>query len=220
MMDALVHTQDNAPDGTGYNDPPVNFREITEQQFAQSGFDGQSFTHVEFRQMILMEDLSPGKLKNGKMIQARLFWYSDETGVAISTDYWKGKVRYFAFGCNHSLTDPERNDSALDNPFKPKTYQAGKTYLCTKCKCNVKESWMQLITEDSGWKMNEFSSRPSRGIRDYDRTIKFSRKLDAKETLAVVKFLRKVDCPGWTGVGVKDRGDGTYAFNTTYDSSD
>lgn len=205
-MDSLVRTDDKAPDGTGYNDPPVNLKEITEAEFAKSQFHSYTFTHVEFRQMILKEDLSPGKLTNGKMVQAKLFWFSDDTGVAISADYWKGKIRYFSFGCNHDVD--------------AKTFTPGCTLPCKKCSTNVHQDWMDIIVEDSGWKMNEFSSRPQRGIRDYDRTIKFTRMLMASEEKAVQKFLAKVNCPGWTGVGMRHTGDGTYRFSTTYDSSD
>lgn len=207
-MDALVYTQDNAPDGTGFNDPPFNLKEITEEQFAKSQFHNYNFTYVEFRQMHLKDDLtrSVGYREGGKMVQAKLFWFGDDTGVAISADYWKGKVRYFSFGCNHDVD--------------AKTYAPGCELTCKKCGNNVHQKWMDLIVEDSGWKMNEFSSRPSRGIRDYDRTIKFSRDLDDSEKKSVQKFLAKVNCPGWTGVGFVARGDGIYQYSTTYDSSD
>lgn len=205
-MDAIVPCKEEAPDGTGYNDPPVNFKEISEEEFAKSQFHNYTFTHVEFRQMILNEDLSPGRLTRGKMVQAKLFWFSDDTGIAISADYWKGKIRYFSFGCNHDV--------------EQKTFAPGCTLPCKKCRTNVHQAWMELIVEDSGWSMNSFSSRPQRGIRDYDRTIKFNRELDDKEQKAVQKFLAKVNCPGWTGVGMRPSGDGTYRFSTTYDSSD
>ena len=205
-MDAITPSQDKAPDGTGYNDPPVNLKEITEAEFAKSQFHSYSPTHIEFRQMILKDDLSAGKLTNGKMVQAKLFWFGDDTGVAISADYWKGKVRYFSFGCNHDV--------------EQKTFSPGCTLPCKKCNTNVHQAWMDLIVEDSGWKMDEFSSRPSRGIRDYNRSITFSRELDDKEQKAIQKFLAKVNCPGWTGVGMRWSNGNTYKFTTTYDSSD
>lgn len=205
-MYEIVHSNKEAPDGTGYNDPPVNFKEITEKEFAQSQFHSYSPVLIEYRQMIVKEDLSPGKLSNGRMLSSHLYWFADDTGIAIVSEHHKGKVRYFSFGCNHALGQ--------------KTYEPGKTYTCTKCKSEVKEGWMELIVEDSGWKMNEFSSRPSRGIRDYDRTIKFSAPLSQSHLAMVTKFLKKTDCPGWTGVGAKDLGGGRYQFSTTYDSSD
>src|SRR5574337_1258665 len=159
-MDELVRTQNEAPDGTGYNDPPVNLKEITEAEFAKSQFHSYTFSHVEFRQMLLKDDLTRAR-GGGKMVQAKLFWFPDDTGVAISADYWKGKIRYFSFGCNHDV--------------EQKTFAPGCTLPCKKCQTNVHQAWMELIVEDSGWSMNSFSSRPQRGIRDYDRTIKFSR---------------------------------------------
>jgi hypothetical protein len=211
MMDELVRGNTAAPDGTGYNDPPVNLKEIAEADFAKSQFHSYTFTHVEFRQMILKDDLSPAKLTNGKMVQAKLFWFSDDTGVAISADSWKGKVRYFAFGCNHDVD--------------AKTFSSGCNLPCKKCNINIHQAWMDLIVEDSGWKMNEFSSRPQRGIRDYDRKVKFTRDLNEDERKAVIKFLAKVNCPGWTGVSIGGAGGGfrragEYEFRTTYDSSD
>lgn len=205
-MYEVVRSEKESPDGTGYNDPPVNLKEITEKEFAQSQFHSYSPALIEYRQMILMQDLSPGKLKNGRMISAHLYWFGDDTGVAIASDHYHGKIRYFSFGCNHSLGQA--------------TYRPGATYTCKKCKAEVMEGWMQLIAEDSGWGMNTSTSRPQRGIRDYDRTIKFNAPLSHSHLLMVVKFLKKVDCPGWTGVSVKDLGGGSYRFSTTYDSSD
>jgi hypothetical protein len=205
-MYEVAHSDKKSPDGTDYNDPPINLREITEKDFAQSQFHSHSPSLIEYRQMILKEDLSPGKLTNGRMISAFLYWFGDDTGIAIASEHHKGKVRYFAFGCNHSLGQA--------------TYRAGATYHCKKCKSDVREGWMELIVEDSGWNLNGLTSRPSRGIRDYERTIRFSAPLSHSHLAMVVKFLRKVDCPGWTGVGCKDQGGGSYKFSTTYDSSD
>lgn len=197
MLYKLSAIQEDAPDGSGYNDPPFNFKPMTEEQFAQSGFRSQGIEAVEFRQMFV----------NGKMVEARLFWFTDATGVAISSDYWKGKVQYYSFGCNHKL--------------EAKSYKAGESYHCSKCNTDVHEPWMDLIVSDSGWSMNEGTSIPSRGIRDYERTIRFKSALDSEQIKKVVLFLKKTDCPGWTGVGVKDMGEGLlFRFSTTYDSSD
>jgi hypothetical protein len=211
IMDVLVTSQDEAPDGTGYNDPPINLKEITEADFAKSQFHSYTFTHVEFRQMILKDDLSSGKLTNGKMVQAKLFWFSDDTGVAISADSWKGTVRYFAFGCNHKIEVKK-----LDTDVK---------LHCSKCNSDIREPWMDLIVSDSGWGMNEFSSRPSRGIMDYERTIRFRSPMSTEDMNKVLRFFRKNDCPGWTGVGMRDLGTGEdagllFRFNSTHDSSD
>jgi hypothetical protein len=205
-MYEVVFTDKEVPDGTAYNDPPINFREITEKDFAQSQFLRHIPTFVEYRQMILNEDLSPGKLPNGRFVSAFLYWFNDDTGVAIAPEHYEGKVRYFSFGCNHSLGH--------------KTYQAGQTYTCSKCQTKVKEGWMELIVEDSGWSLDELSSIPSRGIRDYNRTIKFSAPLSPSHLAMVSRFLKKTDSPGYTGIITKHLGGDTYTFSTSYDSSD
>lgn len=207
-----------SPDGTGYNDPPFNFKELTAEEFAHSGFIGGRISYIEFRQMIVNSDLSRGKGLGGKLIQAKLFWFDDDTGMAISTE--NGKIRFFSFGCNHSLTDPERNDSALDKDFTVNAYQSNKTYRCTKCNSDVHEPWMDLIVEDSGWYLNKNTSIVYRGIRDYDRKIKFSRQLNDQELSNLTKFMTRVNCPGYTGVGGRHTADNNYLFTTTYDSSD
>ena len=76
------------------------------------------------------------------------------------------------------------------------------------------------VAEDSGWKLDERSSIPIRGIRDYDRTIQFARQLTAEELDDVREWLQRDKCPGWTGVMANNLGDGRYAFRTTWDSSD
>lgn len=41
---------------------------------------------------------------------ATLWHYADRTGVAVVSEYWHGKVRFFAFGCDHDFgaIDAER----------------------------------------------------------------------------------------------------------------
>jgi len=193
-----------APDGTAYNDLPFNWKGMTEDEFAKSGFITGGWSRVEFRQMY--PKTFEGKRDNtAKMIEARLFWMNDDTGVAIVSDYWKGKVAYYKFGCLHSM---KHEKFSVDGPN-----------VCVNCKGDISAPWMKLVSEDSGWNMNEQSSRPNRGIRDYDRTIKFNRELSTEELNATISFLKKVDCPGWTGVTNRRTGL-SYLFSTTYDSSD
>lgn len=196
MLYKLMGMQDRAPDGTGYNDPPVNLKPMTEPDFAKSGFRSQDLHAIEFRQMFV----------DGKMVEARLFWFADGTGVAISSDYWEGKISYYSFGCNHH--------------FESKTFEADRKQHCSVCNTDIYHDWMDLIAYDTGWSMDEGSSIPSRGVKDYNRTITFVRQLSAIELNKVVMFLKKVDCPGWTGVGSSSDGKGVYRFRTTHDSSD
>lgn len=192
-----------SPDGTGYNDLPFNWKGMTEDEFAKSGFRG-GWSKMEHRQMY-RKTFDGKRDRQSGMIDAQLFWFKDDTGVAMVLDYWKGKVTYYQFGCHHTLNHAKFSVEGPNN--------------CPNCKSDISFSWMKLVTDDSGWAMNEHSSRPNRGIRDYDRTIKFNRVLTDVEISAVANFLAKVDCPGWTGVHVRGAGP-SYLFSTTYDSSD
>jgi hypothetical protein len=206
MLQSVTYCQDEAPDGTGFNDPPVNLKPMTEMEFAQSAFHGGHIASIEYRQMLLKPDLSPGKAAGGKLLTAKLFWFDDDTGVAISADYWAGKVSYFSFGCAHS--------------FEKKTFKAGEKPHCNLCNTDVHEPWMDLLVDDTGWDFDSFTSISIRGIRDYRRAMEFTRVLDDKELKKLVKFLQRVDCPGWTGVGLMRQVGNVYKFTTTHDSSD
>lgn len=204
-MYKLVYENKEAPDGTRFNYPPINLKEMTEQEFSKSAFHSARFDYIEHRQMILKDDLSSGILGSGRLVPANLFWYNDDLGFAISSDYM-GKVRFFSFGCEHSLNE--------------KSLQACDLLLCKKCDGNIHQDWMKLIESDTGWLMNEKTSMPSRGIQDYDRVIKFSRTIVEDEQKKAMKFFQKVNCPGWTPVGCMYLEDNKYRFRTTYDSSD
>jgi hypothetical protein len=77
-----------APDGSIDGMLPNDWREISEKEFAQGQF--RIFSRV-------------------KNIESRfngtLFWFYDNTGVAIVTEYWQGKVKYYAFGCDHKYVE-------------------------------------------------------------------------------------------------------------------
>lgn len=81
-----------------YNDAPPGWREITEADFVK----GMFFTHdpqkIEFRQLMNAEIRSED---GAPLIDARLYFFHDGTGVALMSDFWAGKLRYFAFGCDH-----------------------------------------------------------------------------------------------------------------------
>lgn len=205
-MYKVSYTHDKSPDGKGFNDPPDAFREISEEQFAQSKFDREMPVHIEYRQMQVNDKFKRAKHNEGKVICANLFWYSDGTGFAIQLDYYGKKVKYYAFGCNHDL----------DSKITPGV----TSYYCKKCDSDVSHEWFNLVIDDSGWSMNNSTSNPRRGIRDYDRTIKFSQALSEDDMKQVLKYLLQVNCPGWTGVTPKIIGDNAVRFSTTYDSSD
>lgn len=205
-MYKLTYEQGNSPDGTSFNDLPFAWKEITEAEFCQSGFQSNGWDKIEYRQMY-NKTLDGKRDIRGRMLEARLFWFPDATGVAISTDYWGGKIRYFKFGCRHEVSEEN------------KILEKDKKVICKKCESNLYQPWMDAINTDSGWSMNTFTSRPQRGIRDYDRTIKFNRVLSSEEVSSAQKFMATVSCPGWTGVSVTVISD-SIKFFTTYDSSD
>lgn len=76
------------------------------------------------------------------------------------------------------------------------------------------------VVSDSDWRINNLTSRPQRGIRDYDRFIKFERDLTVDELDKLVQWLAENNSPGWTGIWSKKVSDFEYRFQTTWDSSD
>ncbi len=88
-----------------YNDPLPNMKEITAEEFAQSGFFTWSITGVEFRQ------IDPTRFAEGNLliptksyISVKIFYCNGpgESGFAMSADYWEKRVRYFKFAkCYH-----------------------------------------------------------------------------------------------------------------------
>jgi hypothetical protein len=77
----------------GFNDFPPNWKEITEKEFAQGMFFSYTPTLTEHRQMGRME------VGSEPMLTATLYFFHDGSGVALASDFWAGKVRYFSFTC-------------------------------------------------------------------------------------------------------------------------
>lgn len=112
----------------GYNDFPPNWRKLTEKEFAQSQFFSYSPTLVEHRQMLPPGGLRPG----GKpALTARLYFYSDGSGLAMSNDYWKGKVQYFAFAaCVHEYRRPTEAEHEAGVVRPARCFHVS---ICDKC---------------------------------------------------------------------------------------
>jgi len=116
-MDKLIPSDDKSPDGTGYNNPPAMFREITEQEFARSDFFSYPFVLMECRQVCRELDTIKwiGPKAKGTL-SLKLFWMHDNTCVAISADFHTGTMRYFRGGCAHKyreLTSKEAGEMGL-----------------------------------------------------------------------------------------------------------
>jgi len=102
MLHELVCT-DKVPDncatkGLHPNLFPDGWREIDVEEFSQSAFFTYSPTHIEYRQMY-------ASIHSPPMLAAKLFHFSDGTGVALNNQPWAKKVRYFKFGCDHSYNE-------------------------------------------------------------------------------------------------------------------
>lgn len=80
---------------TPYHELYEGWREITEAEFVRSGFFTYCFDAMQFKAVTL----NP---KHGQW-STRAFLFSDGTGVALVQEYWEGKLRYFAFGCQHDM---------------------------------------------------------------------------------------------------------------------
>ena len=116
-MYKLVSSDEKSPDGTGYNNPPATFREITEEEFIQSSFFLYSFCLMEYRQVCRELDTIDwiGPKAKG-YLALKVFWMHDDTCVAISADPHSKTMRYFRGGCAHKyreLTSKEAGEMGL-----------------------------------------------------------------------------------------------------------
>lgn len=74
------------------------------------------------------------------------------------------------------------------------------------------------VLSDSGWGKG---TKGGRCIINFTRTITFSKELNQEEIVKIRKILADDDkCPGWTGVSIFEKGNNSYGFSTTWDSSD
>lgn len=106
-----------------YNDYPSNWRELTEQEFAQSWFWLYCWNLYEFRQM--------GDSVRGYQA-ARLFFLTHfNMGFAMANEWRTGKVRYFQFGCDHAWKEISQAEC-----HTRKISHFGRCYhvsVCEKC---------------------------------------------------------------------------------------
>lgn len=129
-MQKLEYVDLVAPDGTTYNDLPKGWRSISEKEFVQGKFLSYSPELVEHRQMWSDPDDPNRHMK--AVITATLYWFFDGTGIAISSDWWAGKLQFYAFGCEHSYRELSQEECHNRN-----IYSGGQCYHvseCAKCK--------------------------------------------------------------------------------------
>lgn len=118
-----------APDGTGFNDFPLGWREVSVSEYAQWG-QTYSPTHYESRQMMyeVLPDLKT-RHKTKELVSATLEWHKDGTGWAIVTDYWKETIKFYRFGCDHDY-----KELSVDDADKRGIYHARRCYHVVECK--------------------------------------------------------------------------------------
>jgi len=84
-----------------YNDFPPGWREISQEEMAQSNFFTYSPVLVEDRQMYPRDENGEREFNKGR-VSARLFHMHDGTGFGLGSDYWGKKIQWYRFElCNH-----------------------------------------------------------------------------------------------------------------------
>lgn len=127
-MYELKWIEKKAPDGTSYNDFPKGWRSISQKEFVQGHFFRYNPALIESRQMY---DRSKENWQFQKYCGATLYWFHDNTGVAMETDHWKGEINYYAFGCDHDYQSLSQEACRAR-----KIYHAGRCYHVSECsKC-------------------------------------------------------------------------------------
>ena len=91
----------------GYNDAPPGFKEITAEQFAQSGFFTWCKEGMEHRQIITTPEQHKALLSPiTHCFSITMFYMNHGENFAIGHDYWGKKVRYFTFAdCYHNWVE-------------------------------------------------------------------------------------------------------------------
>jgi hypothetical protein len=107
-----------APEGDPPNwNVPTNFHEIDEKTLCQeTRLAVYAPQFIEWRQLPI-----DGKTK--PIISIRLFWFHDGTCVGLSLDYWAGKVRWFAGGCQHEFEEKKVGNCLHQRTCKKCNYE-------------------------------------------------------------------------------------------------
>jgi len=111
------------PDLVAINDQrlPETWASMSEEDFAKSKFFHYTPSAIGYTQVFKDKDGSPLK----EMLSIHFFWFDfDKTGIAVVSDYWGGKVKYFRFGCDHDFHE------VYDGVLRGRCLH---TYECKKC---------------------------------------------------------------------------------------
>ena len=101
----------------GFNDFPPNFIPITVKEFG-SKMTHYDFDYSEYRQMYKDDDLYATPA-----VSAKLFFFWDDTGVAITR---AGEL--YSFGCDHTMENIPWDRETMGPQFN-----CTNAYKCSKC---------------------------------------------------------------------------------------
>jgi hypothetical protein len=114
----------HAAEKGGWNDFPPNWREITEQEFAQSAYFLYDPVLLEHRQML--DRSNPQAPAQSALLQ----WQHTGDGFAVVNDFRAKKVRFYAFGCDHTWA-PASNATLAKHGIRLFAHQ--HVAECSKC---------------------------------------------------------------------------------------
>lgn len=105
------------------NKVPPGWKEITEEEFVKGKFFIYTPAYREYRQLHPKQKAGVKSEETGDcLFEAWLYFYRDGQGIAMMPDIDAGKVRYFKFGCDHSMEEIESDSRRHLH-----------TYKCRKC---------------------------------------------------------------------------------------
>jgi hypothetical protein len=107
-----------------WNEVPNGWREVSEKEFAQSPAFIYPPVSSEHRQ--IHPEGEP------EYLSVRLNFLHDGTGWALGHDYWKGRVRFFQFGCVHEWREVPSQECRSRGIF-----HGGRCFHVSEClKCH------------------------------------------------------------------------------------
>lgn len=126
----ISRTPEHIAEWGNFNDSLPNLTELTEADFAQSGFFTWCITGLEYRQ-IKPESFNAGKVFTPVKCYtaAKIFYVGspNENGFVLINDYWAKTVRYFRFTkCEHDYEEVTGKNG------KP-VWNCYHYYKCRKC---------------------------------------------------------------------------------------
>jgi hypothetical protein len=114
-----------------FNDFPPGWRKLTELEFARSRFFSFSPALTEYRQMLQRLQDDPRVSDHlVPIVAATLYFFHDNTGYAMSSDWQAGKVNYYEFGCVHEWGSPAEELKRRNIQL----FRSEHAYYCIKCK--------------------------------------------------------------------------------------